>query len=103
MYKRQEYYGTPRSSLNQELSFTFPLRANVELGAAVGQFNVAEGGPDITHWNVGVSKLIRRVAVDLRYYDGNYEWASYYGDPDANHYVVSVSYALRGRQPGASR
>ena len=98
-----EYYGTPRSSLNQELSFSFPLRGNVELGAAVGQFTVEQGGPDITHWNVGVSKLVRRVAVDLRYYNGDYERANYYGDPDANHYVLSVSYALRGTQPRTSR
>ena len=36
-----------------------------------------------------------KFAVDLRYYDGDYAWQSYYGDPDANHYVLSVSYGLR--------
>jgi uncharacterized protein (TIGR02001 family) len=98
-----EYGATARSSLNQELSVAFPLRGNVEIGAALGHFSVERGGPDITHWNVGVSKLVRRVAVDLRYYDGDYERTSYYGDPNANHYVLSVSYALRGNGPRTSR
>jgi uncharacterized protein (TIGR02001 family) len=90
------YFGTTRSSSNQELSFVFPLRGDLELGAALGRFTVARGDPEVTYWNLGVSKLLRRVAVDLRYYDGDYDRISYYGDPAANHYVLSVSYALRG-------
>jgi len=98
-----DYYAAARSSLNQEMSVVFPLRGNLELSAALGYFSVERGNPDIAHWNVGVSKLVSRVAVDLRYYDGDYEWTSYYGDPDANHYVLSVSYALRGKGSRTSR
>jgi uncharacterized protein (TIGR02001 family) len=90
-----EYYVRGNSALNQEISVAFPLRAEVEIGGAVGYFAVDGGGPEITHWNVGVSKLVGRMALDLRYYDGNYEWRNYLGDPDADHYVLSVSYALR--------
>ncbi len=54
---------------------------------------------DVTYWNVGVSKLVRRVAFDLRYYDSDYPGLSYFGDPDANHFVLSLSYALGSRRP----
>lgn len=92
-----EYYARGSSALNQEVSVAFPLPADIEIGGAVGYFDVS-GGPKITHWNVGVSKLVGRTALDLRYYDGNYEWRNYLGDPDADHYVLSVSYALRGKR-----
>jgi uncharacterized protein (TIGR02001 family) len=92
-----EYYARGTAALNQQISLAFPLPGDVEIGGAVGYFDVRGGGPEITHWDVGVSKLVGRMALDLRYYDGNYEWRNYLGDPDADHYVFSVSYALRRR------
>lgn len=94
-----DYYGWPSRALRQEVSVVFPLRADFEVGAALGSFELADGGADFTHWNVGVSKLVRRFAVDLRYYRSNHEGAGWLGDPYADRYVVSASYALRGR-PG---
>ena len=72
----------------------YPLPGNFEIGAALGYFDVS-GGPQITHWNLGASKLVGRMAIDLRYYDGDYVTRYYLGDPDTDHYVLSVSYALR--------
>jgi uncharacterized protein (TIGR02001 family) len=92
-----EYYVRGASALNQEVSVAFPLPAEIEIGGAVGYFDVS-GGPEITHWNVGVSKLVGRTALDLRYYDGNYDRRNFLGDPEADHYVLSVSYALRGKR-----
>jgi len=96
-YNDEYYYAGGSSALNQEVSVAFPLPRDIEIGGAAGYFDVS-GGPKITHWNVGVSKLVGRTALDLRYYDGNYEWRNYLGDPDANNYVLSVSYALRGKR-----
>lgn len=93
-----EYYARGDSALNQEIALAFPLPGDVEVGGALGYFDVS-GGPEITHWHVGVSKLVGRMALDLRYYDGNYGWRNYLGDPDANHYVLSVSYALSRKRP----
>lgn len=93
------YYGIWRSSLNQEVSFTYPLRGNLEIGAGLGKFRVSNRVLDVTYWNVGVSKLVRRVAFDLRYYDSDRRWVGFWGDPNANHFVLSVSYALGGRRP----
>lgn len=94
-----DYYVRSLSALNQEIAVTFPLRANIEIGGAVGRFRIGGAGLDITHWNVGVSKLVGSVALDLRYYDGNYEWRNYLGDPYADRYVLSMTYALRGKGP----
>ena len=90
-----EYYTPGVSALNQEISVAFPLPRDLEVGGAVGYFDVSDGGPGIEHWHVGVSKLVGRMAFDLRYYDSDYRWRSYLGNPDGDHYVVSVSYALR--------
>ena len=86
----------PRRSIRRSRSHSRCPR-DIEIGGAVGYFDVS-GGPKITHWNVGVSKLVGRTALDLRYYDGNYEWRNYLGDPEADNYVLSVSYALRGKR-----
>jgi uncharacterized protein (TIGR02001 family) len=93
-----EYYVRSSSALNQEISFAVPLRGDLEIGGTVGYFEVPDASLDITHWNVGVSKVFRRMALDLRYYDGNYELTNYLGDPYADQYVLSLSYALRGKR-----
>ena len=97
-----EYYARGTSALNQEISFAFPLPANFEIGGAVGYFDISQGA-SITHWNVGASKLVGRMAIDLRYYDGNYEYRNYLGDPSADSYVLSVSSALKRKPGGGSR
>ena len=92
-----EYYSGGGSALNQEVSVSFPLPRNVEVGGAIGYFDMSNGAAEIEHWNIGVSKLIGRMALDLRYYDGDYSWRNYLGDPNAERYVLSASYALRRR------
>jgi uncharacterized protein (TIGR02001 family) len=94
-----DFYGSLRSSLNQELSFALPLRGDIEIGAVLGRFRLSSSDVDYTHWNFGVSKVLRRVALDLRYYDSGYDAVSWLGDPNANQTVLSVSYALRGSKP----
>jgi uncharacterized protein (TIGR02001 family) len=98
-YNSEFYSGT--SALNQEVAVAVPLPRNFELGGAVGYFDVG-GGPEITHWNVGASKLVGPLAIDLRYYDGNYTSRSYLGDPAADQYVLSFSYAMK-RNPLRAR
>ncbi|HET7132164.1 MAG TPA: TorF family putative porin [Gammaproteobacteria bacterium] len=92
------FYAQSHAALNQELSFALPLRGDLELGATLGRFALAGSSVDYTHWNVGVSKVVRRVVVDLRYYESGYDWISWLGDPNANQYVLSVSYALHGKR-----
>jgi uncharacterized protein (TIGR02001 family) len=97
-----DYYAGRTSALNQEIAVAFPLPANFEIGGAVGYFDIS-GGAKITHWNVGASKLLGRMAIDLRYYDGNYYYRNYLGDPRAQNYVLSVTSALKWKNGGARR
>jgi uncharacterized protein (TIGR02001 family) len=98
-----EYYVRSNAALNQEISFAVPLRGDLEVGGTLGYFEVAEDYVVITHWNVGVSKVFRRMALDFRYYDGNYEQRNFLGDPHADRYVLSLSYALRAERGAAMR
>jgi uncharacterized protein (TIGR02001 family) len=93
----EKYYARGGSALSQEVSVAFPLPGDIEVGGALGYFDI-DTGPGIEHWNVGVSKLVGRMAIDLRYYDGNYGSRNFLGDPDAEHYVLSASYALRRKR-----
>jgi uncharacterized protein (TIGR02001 family) len=97
-----EYYARRTSALNQEVALAFPLPGNFEVGGAVGYFDISAGAK-ITHWNVGASKLLGRMAIDLRYYDGNYYYSNYLGDPRAQNYVLSVTSALTWKHAGGRR
>jgi uncharacterized protein (TIGR02001 family) len=90
-----DYYGWPSTAVAQEIAVAVPLRGDFEVGAALGSFELADGRADFTHWNVGISKLIGRFAVDLRRYGTAHDWRGWLGDPYAERYVVSASYAMR--------
>ena len=94
-----QFYGLWRSALNQELSFAVPLRAYFEIGGTLGHFAVSATPVDYSYWNLGVSKVVRRVVLDLRYYESGYDYVGSFGDPNGTQYVFSVSYALRGNKP----
>ena len=80
---------------------TFPLAWNLELSGALGRFDVdVTSDSEFTHWNVGLSKVARRVVLDLRYYDNDYELVTPLGDPSSDQFVLSVSYAFRGTRIG---
>jgi len=91
-----QYYGIWRSSLTHEVSFALPLRGNFEIGGALGHVEIEATPVDYSHWNLGVSKVVRHVAIDLRYYESHYDYAGFLGDPKHPPWVLSVSYALRG-------
>lgn len=90
-----DYYGGTGAMRDHELAAAFPLRGNFEVGGSLGYFDAAGTDYQITYWDVGVSKLIGSIALDLRYHEGNYAKRSFLGTYAADQYVVSVSYALR--------
>jgi uncharacterized protein (TIGR02001 family) len=90
-----DFYSLRRPAWNSELALTVPLPANFEVSAALGRFDLDQPyATEYTHWNAGVSRVVRRVAIDARYYRSNNYAATPLGDP-ANEYVLSVSYAFR--------
>lgn len=88
-------YSRPYSAWYHELGFAQPLRFDLELSAALGRFNAdIPAYRNYTHWNVGLSKVIRRVALDLRFFETTAERASLLGDPAGDAWVLSVSYGV---------
>jgi uncharacterized protein (TIGR02001 family) len=78
-----------------ELGAAWPTLWGLEVGGSVGRMDTyAVAGHRYTHWNVGVSKVLRRFAFDLRYYDTTQKAVTYLGAPVRNEWVASVSYAL---------
>jgi uncharacterized protein (TIGR02001 family) len=85
------------ATLNHELSLAWPVLGGVEIGATVGRFDFELVPADFTHWNVGASKIWRRLVIDLRYHDNDYGRSTALGDAVGNGYVLSATYALRRR------
>lgn len=90
-------YALPYSAWHHEVGIAQPLRWDVELSAAAGEYrsDLVAGG-SYSHWNVGISKIVRRVGVDLRYHGASLEGPSYIGNAGAERWVLSVSYGFPG-------
>ena len=83
------------SALGHEFGVEWPLPWSTRLGVALGRFDsdeVLNGAYD--HWNIGISKSVKRLVLDLRYYDTEYGVVSPWGTPLQKSWVVSVSYRL---------
>jgi uncharacterized protein (TIGR02001 family) len=94
-----DFFSLNRSALDTEVAVAYPLAWNLEVSAALGRFDLdLSSQTQFTHWNVGISKIARRVALDLRYYDNDYDLLSPLGDGASNQLVLSVSYAFRRRE-----
>lgn len=91
-----DFYSYGRSARNTELSMSLPLPADFELSAALGRFDLdLSAASKFNHWNFGASKVVRRVALDLRYYESDYASVTTLGDPDGDRVVFSTTYAWR--------
>jgi uncharacterized protein (TIGR02001 family) len=89
------FYSRPYSAWYHELGFAQPLRFDLELSVALGYFNAdIPGYENYTHWNIGLSRVVRRVGLDLRFFETSAETASFLGDPAGDAWVLSVSYGL---------
>jgi uncharacterized protein (TIGR02001 family) len=91
-----DLYGREVSALNQELAVRQPIPWKAELSATLGRFAADDFGVRYTHWNVGVSKTLRRFGLDLRYYDNDYDFDGPLGMAEGD-WVLSVSYGFTSR------
>jgi uncharacterized protein (TIGR02001 family) len=85
---------SPYSAWHHEVGLAHPLRGDLEFSAAVGRFDGDGALGGYTHWNAGLSKVIRRFGMDLRYYDAGLDSPSYLGSPRGDRWVLSVSYGF---------
>jgi uncharacterized protein (TIGR02001 family) len=88
-------YSRPYSAWYQEIGVAQPLRFDLELSAAFGEFNNEYPAyEDYTYWNVGLSKVIHRFALDLRFFEASGDMTTVLGDPAGDAWVFSVSYGV---------
>lgn len=94
------WFGYGRSGEHAEIGTAQPLGWDLELGINAGHVDVDDDPAGaFTYWNVGISRVVDRFAVDLRYHASGAERRSWLGDPYDGRFVLSVSYAVapRGR------
>jgi uncharacterized protein (TIGR02001 family) len=88
--------GRGSSALHQELTGSMPLVWDMALSGGIGHFSSSDlSDDDYLHWNIGVSRRLTKVSVDLRFYDTDYPRDSHLGKPADRHWVLSVSYGFR--------
>ena len=102
-FRERLYYNATYSralgfgAVNHELSVAWPVAHGIEIGATAGRFDFERVPADYTHWNVGASKIWRRLVIDVRYHDNDYGRTTFLGDAAGNGYVLSATYALHHR------
>ncbi len=88
-----------QSALNAEFGGMLAVPWDMELGATLGRFesdDLQDGG--YTHWNIGLSKLVGRFGLDLRYYDTRFDAKTHLGSPADRRWVLSASYGFKPMQ-----
>lgn len=92
-----DLYGRNVSALNQEVALRLPLPRHVEVSVSLGRFAADDFGVEYSHWNLGVSKTLRRIGLDLRYYDNDYGFDGPLGMAAEGDWVLSASYGFSSR------
>ncbi|MDX1562911.1 MAG: TorF family putative porin [Gammaproteobacteria bacterium] len=98
----RKYLSFDRSALHYRIGTALPLPRNFEVGINAGVLR-SNGRFDLDYsfWDIGVSHVIDRFALDLRYHDNTYGRTSVLGQASGDRWVFSVAYAIspRSRRP----
>jgi hypothetical protein len=96
-----DYLGLFGTSYRYRIGLALPVVRNLEFGLNAGEFRASE----VFHtrygfWDIGLSRVLGRFALDLRYHDNSYYGESLYGATGSDdRWVLSVALALA---PGAA-
>ncbi len=86
-----DYYNTDTRAHHYELFGEWPLPAEISLSAAVGHFDAADfSGRAYTHWQLGVSRPVGRIDLDIRYHDTS-RWVPRISNPERAAARVSLT------------
>jgi len=97
LHYTDELLGRWGKSFNAEFGGRMPLPRDLDLSALIGHVDADDlRGTRYSYWNVGVSKVVQRFALDLRYHDTNLSSDSFLGSPHGDELVLSLSYSLKG-------
>lgn len=90
-----EYMGIYGRSYLVRGGFSFPVRWGLDIGMNAGRFDASgrfEANYDF--WDVGLSRVVSRFALDLRYHANGYDRTALYGGGEGDDFVFSVAYAI---------
>lgn len=81
-----------------DVGMTQPLGWNLQLGVSVGRMSVKRFlGGSYTHWNAGLSKVLDRIALDLRYHGSTLDRVTLLGSPLDDRWVLSATWSILPR------
>lgn len=95
-----DYLGVFGTSYRYRAGFALPIAASLELGVNGGEFRATEVfNTRYGFWDAGLSRIVGRFALDLRYHDNSYYgWSIYGSTGEDDRWVLSATFALA---PGA--
>ena len=91
-----DLFHTGSSTHNVELFAEMQLGWQMTLGSGAGFYDVSDvSGSDYTYWQIGVTRPLGQIDVDLRYFDSN-DWVPIVSTPDRadGRVVLSLRYAF---------
>jgi len=92
------YLSLDRPSYHYEAGIVWPWLRKLEVGANLGKMRADRfRGARYTYWDVGLSRVLGRFSLDLRYHDNTMSRATLLGDPAGDRWVLSASYAIAPR------
>ena len=99
-----DYLGLFGRSYEARAGVALPLPHALELGINTGRFEATEiGDTKYSFWDLGISRVLGRYALDLRYHGNDYDGESLYGDAGDHRFVLSVAYSIRPRPTDRDR
>jgi uncharacterized protein (TIGR02001 family) len=89
----RNFFSIDRPAYQYYAGAAVPLPQDMELGINLGRYR-SSGLFSYTFWDIGISKTLRRFALDFRYHDNTYDRTTRLGDGHGDRWVFSVSYAI---------
>jgi len=92
------YLSLDRPAYYYEAGVVWPWLGKLEVGVNAGSVKADRfRGARYTYWDIGLSRVLGRFSLDLRYHDNTMSRATLLGDPAGDNWVLSATYAIAPR------
>jgi len=99
--RSNDYYSRGQRTDQLRAGLALPWVSELEVSLNGGRFRTRGAfNTEYSFWDVGVSRVLGRFALDLRYHDNSYNRTSFIGEDGDERWVFSVSYAVIPRDRG---
>lgn len=98
--RSENYLDLNREAYQIHAGMSLPWVWETEVGVNAGRFRATElFNTRYSFWDIGVSKVVDRFALDLRFHDNTYDGTSVIGESGDDRWVFSVGYSIRSGSP----